>query len=191
MGRKRILTKEEIFLATGELIKEEGIHGVHFKKLSDGLQVSRSTLYEYFKNKDDLILSYLKNMMDDMNQKIENIPSEIEPNDKLYRLLHIFLEHAETNNIDQMIRELQSSNKNLAVFYRTKMHQDLMKTYEKMIVWIEEAKNKGIWKKDSHSELIGDMIFHSILFPNRQKLGVKAMADHLFDMIEYGVSKER
>ncbi|SFJ98794.1 transcriptional regulator, TetR family [Halobacillus dabanensis] len=191
MGRKRILTKEEILIATGELIKEEGIHGVHFKKLSDELQVSRSTLYEYFKNKEDLILSYLKNMMDDMNQKIEDLPSEMEPNDKLHRLLYIFLEHAETNNIDQMIRELQSSNKNLAMFYRTKMHEDLMKTYEKMILWIEEAKNKGIWKESSNSELIGDMIFHSILFSNRQKIGVEAMADQLFDMIEYGVGKEK
>lgn len=191
MGRKRILTKEEILIATGKLIKEEGIHGVHFKKLSDELQVSRSTLYEYFNNKEDLILSYLKNMMEDMNRKIEDLPSDIEPNDKLYRLLYTFLEHAETHNIDQMIRELQSSNKNLSMFYRTKMHEDLMKTYEKMILWIEEAKNKGIWKESSHSELIGDMIFHSILFPNRQKIGVKAMADQLFDMIEYGVSKEK
>lgn len=187
MGRKRILTKEEIFNKTGEVLRSEGISGVHFKKLSSELQVSRSTLYEYFKNKDDLILAYMKEMMDEMDRKINAIPEGEAPNDKLFRLLHIFLAHAETYHIDQMIRELQTSNKNLAHFFRTKIHEDLMETYAMMVRWIKETKQQGIWKDSVNEELIGDLIFHSILFPNRQKLGAQEMAKQLFEMIECGV----
>ncbi|WLR46810.1 TetR/AcrR family transcriptional regulator [Halobacillus litoralis] len=187
MGRKRILTKEEILKETGALLRKEGIHGVHFKKLSTELQVSRSTLYEYFKNKEDLILSYMRNMMEEMNKQIEAIPEEEEPNKKLYDLLFIFLDHAETHHIDQMIRELQSSDQTLAIFYRTKIHEDLMGTYEQMLEWIDEAKRSGLWKDDIESEMVADLIFHSILFPTRHKYGVKEMTDQLFRMIEFGV----
>lgn len=190
MGRKRILTKEEILKETGALLRKEGIHGVHFKKLSTELQVSRSTLYEYFKNKEDLILSYMRNMMEEMTQQIEAIPEEEEPNKKLYKLLFIFLDHAETHHIDQMIRELQSSDHTLALFYRTKIHEDLMGTYNQMLDWIEAAKQSGIWKEDIESEMVADLIFHSILFPTRQKYGVEKMADQLFEMIENGVKNK-
>ncbi|WP_394217337.1 TetR/AcrR family transcriptional regulator [Halobacillus trueperi] len=190
MGRKRILTKEEILKETGVLLRKEGIHGVHFKKLSTELQVSRSTLYEYFKNKEDLILSYMRNMMEEMTLQIESIPETDPPNKKLYSLLFIFLDHAETHHIDQMIRELQSSDHTLALFYRTKIHEDLMGTYDQMLNWIDDAKNTGIWKKDIESEMVADLIFHSILFPTRHKFGVKEMTDQLFRMIEYGVKNE-
>ncbi|REJ09664.1 TetR/AcrR family transcriptional regulator [Halobacillus trueperi] len=190
MGRKRILTKEEILKETGVLLRKEGIHGVHFKKLSTELQVSRSTLYEYFKNKEDLILSYMRNMMEEMTKQIEAIPEEEAPNKKLYSLLYIFLDHAETHHIDQMIRELQNSDQTLALFYRTKIHEDLMGTYNQMLDWIDDAKKTGIWKDNIESEMVADLIFHSILFPTRHKYGVKEMTDQLFRMIEYGVKNE-
>ncbi|GEN53987.1 TetR/AcrR family transcriptional regulator [Halobacillus faecis] len=190
MGRKRILTKEEILNETGALLRREGIHGVHFKKLAEELQVSRSTLYEYFKNKEDLILSYMRTMMEDMTAQIDAIPEEDAPNQKLYHLLFIFLDHAETHHIDQMIRELQSSDHTLALFYRTKIHEDLMGTYDQMLKWIEDAKRTGIWKDDIESEMVADLIFHSILFPTRHKYGVKEMTDQLFRMIEYGLKNE-
>ncbi|KHE66771.1 TetR/AcrR family transcriptional regulator, partial [Halobacillus sp. BBL2006] len=108
MGRKKALTKNDVFMATGEVLKKEGLHGVHFKKLAAMLDVGRSTLYEYFDNKDDLLLAYMRTLMDEMNEKVESIPSEDPPNKKLYQLLRIILTHAQIHQIDQMIRELQS-----------------------------------------------------------------------------------
>ncbi|WP_226579162.1 TetR/AcrR family transcriptional regulator [Halobacillus litoralis] len=190
MGRKRILSEDEIMKVTGEVLRQEGINGVHFKKLSAMLDVSRSTLYEYYKNKDDLILAYMKRMMDEMKRKVHSISMEEAPNHRLYLLLQILLEHAETYHIDQMIRELQTSEKNLAMFYRTELHKDLMETYDMMMNWIEEAKLQKVWKTDVSSELIGDMIFHSILFSNRKKLGVTSMAEQLFELIENGLANK-
>ncbi|MGP4059992.1 TetR/AcrR family transcriptional regulator [Halobacillus sp. H74] len=187
MGRKRILSKEEIMTVTGEVLREEGIKGVHFKKLAVMLDVSRSTLYEYYDNKDQLILAYMKAMMDEMGRKIKDIPADDPPNDKLYQLLLVLLEHAQIHHIDQMIRELQSSDKNLAMFYKTELHEDLMITYEEMMIWIREAKEQKIWETEADEGLIGDLIFHSILFPNRQKMGVQVMATQLFNMIEHGI----
>lgn len=187
MGRKRVLTNKEILEATGKILRQEGIKGVHFKKLADMLEVSRSTFYEYYKNKEQLILAYMKSMMLEMDEKIDRIAEDLPPNQKLYELLIIFLEHAHIHHIDQMIRELQSSDKSLALFYQTELQEDLMKTYDLMIGWIEESKQQKIWKTNVEADLIGDLIFHSILLPSRQKLGVDHMVKQLFKMIEQGV----
>ncbi|MCA0968966.1 TetR/AcrR family transcriptional regulator [Halobacillus litoralis] len=187
MGRKKVLTKEDVFTVTGEVLREEGLHGVHFKNISNRLDVGRSTLYEYFSNKDELLLAYMKQLMKEMNDKVDDIEEDLPPNRKLYRLLLVLLEHAQLHQIDRMIRDLQSSDKHAAMFYRDELHIDLMKTYDLMQKWIEEAKQTGIWKTTIDSSLIGDLIFHSILFPNRERLGVEQMADQLFEMIEYGM----
>ncbi|WP_027954354.1 TetR/AcrR family transcriptional regulator [Halobacillus kuroshimensis] len=189
MGRKRILTKDDILNVTGEVLRNGGIQEVHFKKLAEELQVSRSTLYEYFKNKEELILSYMRAMMDEMNRKIQAVPPDLPPNEKLKQLLHIFLEHADTYHIDQMIHELQTSDKQVALFYKTEVHKDLMKTHQLMGSWIEEAKEAGIWTTDVSSTLISDVIFHSILFSNRKKIGAEDMTEQLFQMMENGLSK--
>ncbi|WP_281658054.1 TetR/AcrR family transcriptional regulator [Halobacillus sp. Cin3] len=189
MGRKRILTKDDILNVTGEVLRNGGIQEVHFKKLAEELQVSRSTLYEYFKNKEELILSYMRAMMDEMNRKIQAVPPDLPPNEKLKQLLHIFLEHADTYHIDQMIHELQTSDKQVALFYKTEVHKDLMKTHQLMGSWIEEAKEAGIWTTDVSSTLISDVIFHSILFSNRKKIGAEDMTEQLFQMMEHGLSK--
>lgn len=189
MGRKRILTKDEILTVTGEVLRNGGIQEVHFKKLAEELQVSRSTLYEYFKNKEELILSYMRAMMDEMNRKIEAVPPDLPPNEKLKQLLHIFLEHADTYHIDQMIHELQTSDKQVALLYKTEVHKDLMKTQQLMGSWIEEAKEVGLWTTDVSSTLISDVIFHSILFSNRKKIGAEDMTQQLFHMMEHGLSQ--
>ncbi|RWZ60332.1 TetR/AcrR family transcriptional regulator [Halobacillus fulvus] len=188
MGRKKVLTKKEIYNVTGHLLREEGLKGVHFKKLAQKLEVGRSTLYEYFRNRDDLLLAYMKSLMDDMNEQVDRIDPNLPPNKKLYELLVIILHHAEIHQIDHMIKELQSSNKHAAMFYKNELDVDLMKTYENMMDWIEESKETGIWSEQVDSALIGDLIFHAIMFPNRKRMGVEALADQLFRLIEKGVS---
>ena len=188
MGRKKALTETDIFEVTGEILKEEGLQGVHFKKVADRLDVGRSTLYEYFENKDDLLIAYMKRLMDDMNQKVEDIPVQLPANEKLYKLLLILLEHTQLHQIDRMIRDLQSSDKHAALFYKEELDVDLMRTYELMKRWIEDAKDQGVWKHTIDSGLIGDIIFHSILFPNREKMGVESMARQLFELLEHGMT---
>ncbi|MGP4075255.1 TetR/AcrR family transcriptional regulator [Halobacillus sp. K22] len=188
MGRKKALTRQDVLEVTGEVLQAEGLHGVHFKKIADLLEVGRSTLYEYFKNKDELLLAYMKSMMEEMNEKVDRIPSTDPPNHKLFQLLQIILEHAQIYQIDKMIQDLQSSDKNAAIYYKNELDADLMKTYDLMMNWISDAQEAGIWNKEADSGLIGDLIFHSILFPNRKRLGVDGLASQLFGMIEHGVA---
>lgn len=190
MGRKKALSKQDIFTVTGKLLREEGLHAIHFKRLALELDVSRSTLYEYYKNKEALILAFMKSLMDEMNAQIDAISEDLPPNEKVFCLLKVILHHAHLHQIDHMIREVQTTDQDTALFYRSELHQDLKGTYAKMIGWMEEAKAKGIWEEETNISLIGDIFFHSILFRSRDKLGVDDLAHQLFQMVEQGVRKE-
>ncbi|MCP3025921.1 TetR/AcrR family transcriptional regulator [Halobacillus sp. A5] len=190
MGRKKSLTKNELFKAAGELIRSEGIHGVHFKKLAEILGVGRSTLYEYYRNKEELLIAYLKDIMDEMNHRIGNIPGNLQPNEKLRALLYILLDHAEIHQVERMIRDIQTSDADLASYYQTQLFEEHQRTYSILLKWINEAKHTGLWSCEVDSEMIADVIFHAILFPHKHKIGSKSMTDQLMKLIESGASNK-
>ncbi|MFC7060382.1 TetR/AcrR family transcriptional regulator [Halobacillus seohaensis] len=189
MGRKKSLTEEELFKATRELLKKEGIHGVHFKKLSEILDVGRSTLYEYYRSKEDLLVAYLRGIMKEMNERIEAISCQLPANEKLKQLLFILLDHAQIHQVERMIRDIQTSNEEVASFYQSKLAAEHRKTYDKMVHWIEAAKSENIWGEKVDTGIIADIIFHAILFPYKSKIGNQEMADQLFQLIEFGIQK--
>ncbi|WP_173916360.1 TetR/AcrR family transcriptional regulator [Halobacillus sp. Marseille-Q1614] len=187
MGRKKLLTKKELFDATGELLRTEGIHGLHFKKLADELQVGRSTLYEYYRSKEDLLVAYLKEIMKEMNERIEQIPKDKRVNEKLKEFLFILLNHDEIHQVERMIRDIQTSDQELAAFYLKELSKEHQKTYSILIKWIETAKREKIWGDDVDSQLIADIIFHAILFPYKKSVGTEQMTRQLFQLLENGL----
>ncbi|WP_101844029.1 TetR/AcrR family transcriptional regulator [Halobacillus sp. Marseille-P3879] len=189
MGRKKSLTQSELFQATGELIRSDGIYGVHFKKLSEKLGVGRSTLYEYYRNKEQLITAYLRSVMDEMNQRIESIPSDLIPNKKLKSLLFTLLDHAQIHQVERMIRDIQTSDKELASYYQSQLSEAHERTYSIILKWINEAKSADLWSGSVDSELIADIIFHSILYPHKHQIGTEAMTDQLMHLLENGAAR--
>ncbi|MCP3030761.1 TetR/AcrR family transcriptional regulator [Halobacillus sp. A1] len=191
MGRKKALTKEELFQTTGQLIRTDGIHGVHFKKLSEKLEVGRSTLYEYYRNKDQLLIAYLREIMNEMNGRIESIPHHLKANEKLRKFLFILLDHAQIHQVERMIRDIQTSDQELAAYYMEQLAEEHQKAYQIMIDWIEEAKREGIWSAEVDTGIIADIIFHAILFPHKNKVGNEQMADQILNLIEHGVAAHK
>ena len=62
MARQK-LHIDELYEVSGKILVEKGYAGFHFKLVADQLNVSRSTIYEYFSNKDELIASLMVHLM--------------------------------------------------------------------------------------------------------------------------------
>lgn len=72
--------KKEILKACAELYDEEGIDGVHFKALSEKTSFVRSTIYTYYKTKEEVLLDLL---LLDTKAWAENVNSIIKNNQSL------------------------------------------------------------------------------------------------------------
>ncbi|WP_082234053.1 TetR/AcrR family transcriptional regulator [Halobacillus massiliensis] len=187
MGRKKLLTKKELFNATGELLLKEGIHGFHFKKLAEELEVGRSTLYEYYRNKEDLLVAYFKELMKAMNERIEAIPKNLPANLRLKEFLYILLNHDEIHQVERMIRDIQTSDQELVAYYLKELASEQQKTYTMLTACIEIAKMEKIWSDDVDTQLIADIIFHAILFRYKKTIGTEQMTHQLFRLFENGL----
>ena len=49
------MMKESIFEATTTVLREHGVEGTTMNRVADAASLSKSSLYDYFQNKDDLL----------------------------------------------------------------------------------------------------------------------------------------
>ncbi|MDE5899106.1 MAG: TetR/AcrR family transcriptional regulator [Treponemataceae bacterium] len=102
--------KHEILQRALDVFIDEGYEDVTFQKIADRCGITRTTLYIYFKNKREIFLWSIKQMMENMEQTLakiiqdttasaeralrevlRNIISECEKNKKLFSVILVYL----------------------------------------------------------------------------------------------------
>lgn len=77
----------EIIEAAGKILTQSGLAGLTTKNLAAKMEFSESALYRHFKSKEDIMLTMLKYLAQDMAVRFENTISNIEnPQEKLKAL---------------------------------------------------------------------------------------------------------
>jgi AcrR family transcriptional regulator len=165
MGKKK-LDKQQLFLATEELLLERGYNGFHFRALSEKLKVGRSTIYDYYSNKDELILAYMNESMKKVIQECEKLNGQA-PLQRLESYLSVFMQY---DQIHQMIQILPMINRSILSEDLKKEIQKLFDDHQKIYTWIskaiDEAKENKEIRKDLPTQLITAIIFSAVQLPN-------------------------
>jgi AcrR family transcriptional regulator len=68
--------KKEIMQAAEKLFREKGYENTIISDIAKELNIAHGTFYIYFKSKEDIFLSILESLCDDMIQSLEGIQSE-------------------------------------------------------------------------------------------------------------------
>ncbi len=69
--KKKVRRKNLILQEFGRLLKKRGLDGFVMKDISDNLEISLRTLYNYYDNKNDLVADFLSGMLLDFLGKID------------------------------------------------------------------------------------------------------------------------
>jgi AcrR family transcriptional regulator len=75
-NRRATETKEEILEAAVEVFSKYGYSGSTTKKIAESAGISEGTIYNYFKNKRDLLLHIIKNYFNQIRKTVQKIPTE-------------------------------------------------------------------------------------------------------------------
>src|SRR5690625_4248665 len=110
MSRKKIQSVE-LMRATEKLLLEQGYGGFNFSTLSKILNVGRTTLYEYYATKDDLIVAYMNQLMKDYKSDLKVIIYEKDAENQLVQLIELMIKYSHIHNIIKIIPLLQSESK--------------------------------------------------------------------------------
>ncbi len=136
----------EIVLAAAKLFSKKGYNGTSFDEIADMVGLHKSSIFHYFKNKEELLLQVLGTSINEVSVNLENIVSDegLEPEEKLKRAIgnHITLLIKYSHNVNVYFNDLRNLSKRNQSMYLGK-REKYETTFENILA---EMQAKGFFK---------------------------------------------
>jgi AcrR family transcriptional regulator len=88
-------TKKRILKTASSLIAQKGYLGVSMNEIAQNANISKATLYYYFKSKEELCLNILRSTFEELGQELAVAVQEGQtPSDKLFNLIVAYVTFA-------------------------------------------------------------------------------------------------
>jgi len=184
---------KQIIDAAVKVIAENGFHQAQVSKIAKAAGVADGTIYLYFKNKEDILVSLFEEKMGQFTEKIEQvIAGKSNSIEKLLALVEMHLyQLADDPNLAVVTQiELRQSNKEL----RTQINA-ILKNYINIVdAILQEGINEGVMKKDLDVRLARQMVFGTLdeivtnWVMNEQKYNLKDLVRPVHQLLINGIS---
>ncbi|MFS0656975.1 TetR/AcrR family transcriptional regulator [Bacillus sp. 179-C3.3 HS] len=182
----------QIIDAAVVVIAENGYHQSQVSKIAKQAGVADGTIYLYFKNKEDILISLFK---EKMGQFIERMETEIQqkpsPKDKLLLLIQEHFRLLSQDHHLALVTQLELRQSNLELRQRI---NEVLKGYLNMLdAILTEGKKTGEFKQDLDVRLARQMVFGTIdetattWVMNDQKYDLAALAENVHDLLLNGI----
>lgn len=191
MGRKQKISKQELFQATEKLILKQGYDQFHFKVLAEELNVARSTVYQYFPNKEELVTEYMCLLMEHITDNLASIQPIEDPMKRLKKMLKVFFSFSHIHQVLQISTIINREMSDKVNLNMQKLDTYHYKFHEMIINWIQEGQEKGALRVNISPTIIAGLFFTSIQIPNMEQLNVDDWSEQIFHVICTGISNEK
>lgn len=186
---------KQILNAAVEVIAENGYHAAQISKIADKANVADGTIYLYFKNKEDILISVFKEKMGEFIKQIEqSIKEKPNVNQKLLTLIEMHFGQLENNKYLAVVTQLELRQSKVAL--RLEINH-ILKPYLVIIDTIVAAGIKeGIFRESLNQLLVRQMVFGTLdevvtsWVMKEQKYSLIEQAADVHDFIINGLSIE-
>jgi len=178
---------KQIVLVAGKLISKRGFKGTSLQTISDEVGLHKSSLFHYFRSKEELLLRILEGSTNEVSTNLRKIINDntLRPEEKLKKAIenHLILLR---NNFDRVnvylnqIGHLSKENQKIYLRKRKEYEKDL----EKIIV--EMRKNgyfKGLNTKIVTLGLLGMLNWVAKWFKSNGPLTIKDVSNIFYAML--------
>nr|WP_281248927.1 TetR/AcrR family transcriptional regulator [Bacillus alkalicellulosilyticus] len=161
MGKKRGPKYDLIIEAAVRVIAEHGYHQAQVSKIAKEAGVADGTIYLYFKNKEDILISLFEEKMGRFVEKTkEQIEKENDPGEKLFRLIQMHFKQLAANYALAVVTQLELRQSNAEL--RLKINE-VLKGYLQLIdVVLVDGKESGYFNANLDNRLVRQMIFGTL-----------------------------
>jgi len=161
-AQKRKLDKrQQIIDAAVEVFARTGFHGSRVADVARQAEVADGTIYNYFKSKDDILISIFEEKMGDMIEQAEAVISGLaDPLEKLFRLAVFHMDNVERHkNVAKVLQvELRLSNTFMKEYKPVRLRQ-YMDVIGRVI---EEGIASGAIRSDVSSVIVRRAFFGAL-----------------------------
>ncbi|MFS0751247.1 TetR/AcrR family transcriptional regulator [Oceanobacillus sp. 1P07AA] len=151
----------QIIEAAVKVIAENGYHGSQVSKIAREAGVADGTIYLYFKNKEDILVSVFEQKMGQFVSKIADaIEGKDNVSDKLLKLIEMHFSQLSADYHLAIVTQLELRQSNLSL--RLQINQ-VLKPYLAMIDRIvQEGVDQGEFREGLNIPLVRQMIFGTL-----------------------------
>lgn len=152
-----MIEKETILEEVAKMFNTNGIRLVTMDSISMDLKISKRTLYEIFKDKDDLVTQVMQHELHKANEKIKKLIAE---SDNVLDAIFQIAEHKVQNNPSSKTnpKTVEDLKKYHPAIYSNAYEKIVEETYSTFFKLIERGKIENYFKKEIDSEILIYMI---------------------------------
>ncbi|MBA4494596.1 TetR/AcrR family transcriptional regulator [Paenactinomyces guangxiensis] len=152
---------DAIIDAAVRVIAEYGYHNAQVSRIAREARVADGTIYLYFKNKDDVLISLFSEKMGSFITEMEEKLREIEsPADQLYTLIRLHFEKLEEDRQLATVTQIELRQSNPEV--RRGIGEILKRYLDIIDRIIESGMEKGLFRPNLDIRVCRKMIFGSL-----------------------------
>lgn len=181
MGRKQAFSETELLDTTRKLVLDHGYDGFHLKLLSEHLPGARSTIYQYYSNKEEIVAACMKRVIAAVVDDALAI-NESDPMEALEQLLQIYVKEAELHQLLGDANKINTANSPAAakdLEYVEEAHQTLKNQLSRLF---ERAQQENNFRKDIPLPVLIGAYFNLISTPNMMNIPASQWGKLLFQM---------
>ncbi len=186
---------ERIMEAATRVFAKKGFYNATISDIAKVAEVAEGTIYLYFKNKDDLLISIFEHSMDffiqEAHQELEGLTDS---KDKFRKFLSLHLKLVQENqDLAQVLQiELRQSSKFMQEYEGGKF-ADYLNVVRAIL---EEGQAKGVFRADLEPRILRRAIFGAVdelalewLLMKKKKYSLEACANQISEMFIRGIEK--
>jgi AcrR family transcriptional regulator len=138
--------RHEIFHQVVNVFLKKGFQETSMREIAEAAGLGKSTLYDYFKTKDEILVYYFEDQLNDLTQEAQKIAMQNSTADKrLRQVMEMYLEYMQANkslftkiSLEAQRLKLESQKQ---IQERRHAYQDLLR------VLIDEGIREGVFRK--------------------------------------------
>jgi len=189
----KIQKRENIALSCIDLFTQNGINNLTIEKVAKTAGIGKGTVYEYFKNKDDIVFEILNILMNKHNQEKEKKLLEVVSTKEKVKVFFSFFYNGEDIQLREIYKEFTSI---LLTNPNKEMLEFQTQCYYTYYNWIERIIDDGIKKGElfiyAKELIMGLFAFASGMFImstttnaiQNLQTQINSQIDTLFELIE-------
>lgn len=189
MGRKQLYAESELLDVTKRLVLNHGYDGFHLKMLSQHLPGARSTIYQYYANKEEIVAACMKRTIANVYDKVSKV-DETDPMQALQDVLAIYVEESKLHQLLEDANKINTSHSEAAardLAFIENVHLDLKAQLMRLI---EQAQQAGRLRKEVPLPVLVGTFFNLFNTPNMLDVPPAQWSRLLFDMWVGGAKHE-
>jgi len=183
------IKRELLMKKTEEILLEQGYGGFNFSVLSTQLNVGRSTLYEYYASKDELVADYMTELMVTYTNELNIISQADDAEAQMIKLIQLMIKYAHIHDVLQMIPLMQSDSEPVQKI-KENFIDDHLVIINYIIDIVEKGKQASIIRDEIPTKVLVNLLFNTINQPSSLDIDRDTWAEWVWEILSVGVKPD-